>query len=75
MRIESAEVIEQSAPALGEPTHAIAANGYIYVSANVGWDKIDDHGKLKEGASFTAPLLMRFPVNAPVKSPEAGSRK
>jgi hypothetical protein len=67
--IESAEVIEQSAPALGEPTHAIAANGYIYVSANVGWDKIDDHGKLKEGASFTAPVLMRFPVNFSEKHP------
>jgi len=61
--IEAAEVVEQSAPAMGEPTHAVAANGYVYVSANVGWDKIDDHGKLKEGASFTAPLLLRFPVN------------
>jgi hypothetical protein len=67
--IESAEVVEQSTPAMGEPTHAIAVNGYVYVSANVGWDKIDDHGKLKEGASFTAPLLMRFPVNAHAKSP------
>ena len=61
--IEAAEVVEQSAPAMGESTHAVAANGYVYVSANVGWDKIDDHGKLKGGASFTAPVLLRFPVN------------
>ena len=67
--IESAEIIEQSAPTLGEPTHAIAANGYIYVSANVGWDKIDDHGKLKEGTSFTPPVLMRFPANLSEKHP------
>ena len=68
--IEAAEVIEQSTQAMGEPTHAMAANGYVYVSANVGWDKIDDHGKLKEGASFTAPVLMRFRVSAPERSPE-----
>lgn len=65
--IEAAEVIEQSTPVMGEPTHAIAANGYVYVSANVGWDKIDDHGKLKEGASFTAPILLRFPANSSEK--------
>ena len=65
--IEAAEVIEQSSPAMGEPTHAIAANGYVYVSANVGWDKIDNHGKLKEGASFTAPILLRFPANSSEK--------
>jgi sugar lactone lactonase YvrE len=66
-QIEAAEVIEQSTPVMGEPTHAIAANGFVYVSANVGWDKIDDHGKLKEGASFTAPVLLRFPANVSEK--------
>lgn len=63
--IESAEVIEQSTPRLGEPTHAIAEDGWVYVLANVGWDKIDDSGKLKEGASFTPPVLLRFPANGP----------
>jgi sugar lactone lactonase YvrE len=68
--IESAEVIEQSTLRLGEPTHAIAVDGWIYVSANVGWNKVDDHGNLKEGASFTPPVLLRFPVNGPERSPE-----
>jgi hypothetical protein len=73
--IEAAEVVEQSAPTLGEPTHAIVANGYVYVSANVGWDKIDDHGKLKEGATFTAPVLLRFPVKAMAASPAKDASK
>ncbi len=42
-RIVSAEVIEQSTERLGEPTHATTAGGWIYVIANVGWNKVDDH--------------------------------
>lgn len=67
--IESAEVIEQSTPRLGDPTHAIAVDGWVYVSANVGWNKVDDGGKLKEGATFTPPVLLRFPANASERSP------
>jgi hypothetical protein len=59
-RIESAEIIEQSSERLGEPTHAVAAGGWIYVIANVGWNKVDDHGQLKEGQTFAAPVLLRF---------------
>lgn len=59
-RIMRAEVLEQSSERLGEPTHATAADGWIYVIANVGWDKVDDHGQLKQGQSFSAPVLLRF---------------
>jgi hypothetical protein len=59
--ITAAEVIEQS-ERMGDPTHVIAADGWFYVSANVGWNKVDDAGKLKPGESFTAPVLLRFPV-------------
>lgn len=58
--ITSAEVIEQSTERLGDPTHVIALNGWFYVSANVGWNKVDDHGQLKKGEHFTAPILLRF---------------
>jgi sugar lactone lactonase YvrE len=57
--ITAAEVIEQS-ERMGDPTHVIAADGWFYVSANVGWSKVDDAGKLKPGESFTAPVLLRF---------------
>lgn len=60
--IMSLEVIEQSTPRLGEPTHAIEVDGMIYVTANVGWGKIDDTGKLKKGEEFTKPILLRFPA-------------
>jgi sugar lactone lactonase YvrE len=58
--ITSAEVIEQSSERLGDPTHVIALNGWFYVSANVGWNKVDDHGQLKKDEHFTAPVLLRF---------------
>ncbi len=60
--ITSLEVIEQATPRLGEPTHAIEVDGVIYVTANVGWGKIDDTGKLKPNEQFTKPILLRFPV-------------
>jgi sugar lactone lactonase YvrE len=55
------EVIEQG-PRIGDPTHVIVVDGIAYVSTNVGWGKIDDHGNLKAGEHFSAPVLMRFPV-------------
>jgi len=58
--ITSAEVIEQSTERLGDPTHVVALNGWFYVSANVGWNKVDDHGQLKKDEHFTAPVLLRF---------------
>ena len=54
--IISAEIIEQATERLGDPTHAAAANGMIYVSANTGWSKVDDHGNLKQDEHFTAPV-------------------
>lgn len=58
--ITTAEVIEQSTDRLGDPTHVVGLNGWFYVSANVGWNRIDDHGQLKPGEHFTAPVLLRF---------------
>lgn len=58
--ITSGEVVEQATERLGESTHVIGLNGWLYISANVGWNKIDDHGRLKPGERFTAPLLLRF---------------
>ena len=60
--IVSAEVLEQSTDRLGEFTHAVLMNGMFYVSANVGWDKVDDHGRLRSGEQFTTPIILRFPA-------------
>ena len=62
--ITGAEIIEQS-ERMGDPTHAVPVDGWFYVSANVGWNKVDDDtGQLKQGAAFTAPLLLRFPAQS-----------
>src|SRR3954470_7769296 len=58
--ITSGDVIEQSSDRLGTPTHVIYADGWFYVIANVGWDKVGDNGKLQDGKQFTPPLLLRF---------------
>jgi hypothetical protein len=62
--ITGAEVIEQATERMGDPTHAVAVDGWFYVSANVGWSKVDDNGKLKAGEKFTPPVLLRFRVPA-----------
>lgn len=58
--ITSYEVIEQSTERLGDPTHVIEHNGWLYVTANVGWNKVTDQGQLKAGEHFTQPVLLRF---------------
>lgn len=60
--ITSLEIIEQSTERLGEPTHAILVGDTVYTTGNVGWGKINDHGKLKPGEQFTNPILLRFPA-------------
>ncbi len=63
--ITGAEIIEQASERMGDPTHAVFVDGWFYVSANVGWSKVDDDtGKLKDGATFTPPVLLRFPAQA-----------
>jgi hypothetical protein len=51
--------VEQASERLGDPTHVIGLNGWFYVTANVGWNKLDDKGQLKQGERFAA-LLLRF---------------
>jgi DNA-binding beta-propeller fold protein YncE len=58
--ITGAEVMEQASERMGDPTHAVAANGWLYSTANVGWNKVDDNGKLKPNQEFSAPALIRF---------------
>ena len=66
--ITGAEVIEQATERMGDPTHAVAVDGWFYVSANVGWSKVDDNtGKLKPGEKFSPPVLLRFPAQAPAR--------
>jgi len=62
-KIVSAEVMEQGGERLGDPTHAVVVDGWLYVIANVGWSKVDDSGKLKSGEHFTAPSVLRFPLS------------
>lgn len=59
-RVLSAEVIEQANDRLGEPTHIFGHDGWLYVIANVGWDKVDDRGRLNPGQHFTSPVLLRL---------------
>ena len=64
--ITAADVIEQASERMGDPTHAVPVDGWFYVSANVGWSKVDDEtGKLKDGEKFTPPVLLRFPAQSP----------
>jgi len=61
--VTSADVVEQSIDRLGTPTHVIESGGWFYLIANVGWEKIDDAGKLQSGKEFSRPVLLRFPAH------------
>ncbi len=62
-QVESETVIERSTPTLGDPTHGVLVNGRFYYIANSGWDALDEHGKLKAGASMSEPLIMSATLN------------
>ena len=67
--IIGAEVIEQATERMGDPTHAVAVDGWFYATANVGWNKVDDNtGQLKPGEKFTSPVLLKFRQEAPFHS-------
>lgn len=69
-RIIASSIIEQNSKRMGDPTHAVLVNGWYYVSANVGWSNVDDStGELKNGASFTPPVLLRFRAQAGSSEP------
>lgn len=74
-KITSAKVIEQASERMGDPTHAVAVDGWFYVSANVGWSKVDDNGKLKPGEKFTSPVLLRFPAQDDAVKGGAGGKQ
>jgi sugar lactone lactonase YvrE len=73
--ITSGEVVEQSTSRLGDPTHVVGESGWFYVTANVGWNKVDDHGQLKPGESFTMPVLLRFSEASPARAVRPGRAK
>lgn len=52
-----------------DPTHAVEVDGWFYVTANVGWSKVDDNtGQLKPGEKFRPPVLLTFRQQAPFHS-------
>jgi hypothetical protein len=57
--VSSESLIERATPTLGDPTHGVVIDRYFYYIANSGWDRLDDHGVLKQGKSMTAPVIMR----------------
>jgi hypothetical protein len=64
--ITGAQVIHQIGQL--DPTHAVEADGWFYTTTHVGWGKVDDNtGQLKPGEKFTPPVLLRFPVQAPLR--------
>jgi hypothetical protein len=58
-RVLSESIIERATATLGDPTHGVIVDGYFYYIANSGWGSLDDHGVLKEGRKFSAPMVMR----------------
>ncbi len=56
-RILEWKTIEANWEGLGAPTHGVIVGKQFYFIANSGWDQLNDDGKTKEGAAFTAPTV------------------
>jgi hypothetical protein len=61
-KVISETIIERSTDTLGDPTHGVIIGNEFYYIANSGWDVIDDHGNVKQGAKLSEPRIMRVPL-------------
>jgi hypothetical protein len=61
-RVLSQQIVERATPELGDPTHGVVVDGYLYYIANAGWDQLDDHGELKPGAALSPARIMRYRI-------------
>ena len=57
--IESWSVIEAGTPALSEPTHGVAVDGWVYYIANAGWDRLEEDGEVRAGAALEKGIIRR----------------
>jgi hypothetical protein len=57
--IESWSVIEGGTAALSEPTHGVAVDGWIYYIANAGWDRLEEDGRVRDGAALEKGIIRR----------------
>ena len=60
--IESWSVVESGTGTLSEPTHGVAVDGWVYYIANAGWDRLDESGRVREGAALEKGLIRRVLV-------------
>ena len=57
--IDSWSVVEANTTTLSEPTHGVAVDGWVYYIANAGWDRLDDSGRVREGAVLEKGIIRR----------------
>jgi sugar lactone lactonase YvrE len=60
--IESWSVVEAGTGTLSEPTHGVAVDGWVYYIANAGWDRLDESGRVRDGAALEKGLIRRVLV-------------
>jgi sugar lactone lactonase YvrE len=60
--LQRQQVLEAGTPGLGEPTHAIVVGRALWFIADVGWDRFDDTGPRKAGATASHAELRSVPL-------------
>jgi hypothetical protein len=67
-KVERLDVVEQSTPGLGAPTHGVvagtASERAFYFIANSGWDQLQDDGSVKAGGLRAPPEVRRVAMTA-----------
>lgn len=58
-RVESLSVLAANAPFMEEPSLGVLTDGRFYFIANSQWEKINEHGQVKEGQTLQAPVILQ----------------
>lgn len=54
--------LESGSERLGEPNHAVVADGALWLIGDSGWDRVDDGGVLRSAPGARPPVLLRLPL-------------
>ncbi len=60
--LQRQQVLESGTPGFGEPTHAIVVDGALWFIADVGWDRFEESGARKAGATPSRAELRAIPL-------------
>ncbi len=61
-RVEAADIVEQSTPWLGSPTHGVVVDDRFYFIGKSGWEHMNEDGTIKPHESPRGSVILSAPA-------------